>query len=183
MKNTFDIRGDIAAITLRRNDGSSMETIISAADLPIVSSFHGTWFARWNRPNRSFYVVGNEKQAGGHRGMTRGTVRLHRLIAAAPNGADVDHINHDTLDNRRVNLRVVTRTQNCLNKRTQKNSKSGVPGVCWNKQCRKWHAHIGHQGKKHYLGLFAEFDDAVRAVSEARARFISGVKIDDGEGV
>ena len=58
------------------------------------------------------------------------TLYMHRLIMGEPKGKQVDHWNHDTLDNRRSNLRIVTNRQNNENRAgAYKNSKSGIRGV------------------------------------------------------
>jgi len=57
------------------------------------------------------------------------TTLMHRVIMDAPKGMDVDHINGDTLDNRKQNLRLCTRSQNCMNKKLRSDSQSGYKGV------------------------------------------------------
>lgn len=97
------------------------------------------------------------------------TIRMHRLILGATPGVEVDHINHDGLDNRRSNLRLCTRSQNMRNIRLIQVSTSGIKGVYWNKQHQKWRAQIMVEGKKIYLGSFAsaeEAGDAYRAAAE-----------------
>ena len=60
-----------------------------------------------------------------------GRCLLHCVIMDAQPGELVDHINHDTLDNRRENLRKTTKAVNCQNRSgAQKNSKSGIKGIC-----------------------------------------------------
>ena len=54
---------------------------------------------------------------------------IHRVVMGNPEGMDVDHINGDRLDNRKVNLRVCTRSQNSQNKKLRSDSKSGFKGV------------------------------------------------------
>ena len=54
---------------------------------------------------------------------------IHRLVMGNPRGMFVDHINGDTLDNRKENLRVCTRSQNSQNQRLKSHSKSGYKGV------------------------------------------------------
>lgn len=93
---------------------------------------------------------------------------LHTFIMNPPPGYEVDHINGNTFDNRRANLRTVTRSQNLMNRRKQKPSvSSSFKGVCWNKQCRKWQATISSNGKSKYLGLFVLERDAAKAYNNA----------------
>jgi hypothetical protein len=56
-------------------------------------------------------------------------VLMHRLLLDAPDGIEVDHVNHDTLDNRRCNMRLASRTENARNRRVQKNNVLGLKGV------------------------------------------------------
>ena len=69
-------------------------------------------------------------------------IRMHRMLTNAPNGMDVDHINHNGLDNQRNNLRICTRQQNSRNARPQKGYTSRFKGVCWDKDRNKWVSHI-----------------------------------------
>lgn len=55
--------------------------------------------------------------------------RLHRWLLCAPDGVLVDHRNLDTLDNRRLNLRLASRTQNKANSRKYKNNRHTYKGV------------------------------------------------------
>ncbi len=96
---------------------------------------------------------------------------LHRVVAGAGRGVTVDHINHDTFDNRRENLRVCGHAENISNRSgANKNSKSGIRGVFWNKRTKRWHADIRVAGEKKYLGVFASADAGV-AVIAARLKY------------
>jgi hypothetical protein len=76
----------------------------------------------------------------------------------------VDHINHDSLDNRACNLRLVTPSANIQNQRKRRDSKSKYKGVSWHERAGKWMAQISINGKRLYAGLHIEEDDAARAV-------------------
>lgn len=84
---------------------------------------------------------------------------------------EVDHINHVITDNRAVNLRKVTRTQNNRNASRRKDNTSGVTGVYWNKPGQKWRAQIFVDGKYVTLGLYGSLLDAVCARKAAEVRF------------
>ncbi|AJA41418.1 HNH endonuclease [Geobacillus virus E3] len=90
-------------------------------------------------------------------------VRMHRYILNAPKGKDVDHINHVRHDNRKSNLRIVTRSQNNMNKGLQSNSTSGYKGVNFCKDRNKWKAVIKINGKNIHLGYFNNKEDAIKA--------------------
>lgn len=56
-------------------------------------------------------------------------------------------------------------------KTVRKNNTSGVPGVEWHARKQRWRATICFKGKRHYLGVYTRFDDAVKARKDAEARF------------
>jgi len=87
-------------------------------------------------------------------------IRMHRLINQTPEGADTDHINRNKIDNRRGNLRTVTRSQNNMNTGLWKHNTSGVKGVTWDKFRYKWIAQIHIKGKHIHLGRYEELDSA-----------------------
>lgn len=91
-------------------------------------------------------------------------VRMHRLIMNINNSnVIIDHINHNTLDNRKSNLRIVNYSQNNMNKSIQKNNTSGVVGVSLDKEVGKWRAYIKVNNKQKELGHFDNFEDARHA--------------------
>ena len=94
-------------------------------------------------------------------------VKMHRMIINAPSDKDVDHINGDTLDNRKSNLRLCNQSQNQANRKMNKNNKSGYRGVHWDEQGRRWKAQIKVNGKKIGLGLFYDKNEAALAYNIA----------------
>lgn len=117
------------------------------------------WYANYLRDIDGYYAVRSERLP------VRRQVYMHRLIIDAPKGKVVDHINHNSLDNRRSNLRIVSRRQNSQNKKG--NSSSKYPGVSWNKREKKWYATILIGNKRIHLGIFKEEIDAAKAYEKA----------------
>lgn len=97
------------------------------------------------------------------------SVAMHRQILWLPQGdpRKGDHINGDTLDNRRSNLRTVTDAQNCHNRALSKLNKSGYKGVSWHKGMRQWAAQITCHGRVIHLGYRRELEEAVVLRKEA----------------
>jgi hypothetical protein len=95
-----------------------------------------------------FYAIRSVRVNGKKRG-----VLMHRLIAGAVAGQEVDHQDHCTLNNQRYNLRLCTKTQNLGNQLLRKKSISGFKGV-YRHTNGKWAAKIRVNGKGKYLGLF-----------------------------
>lgn len=96
--------------------------------------------------------------------------RMHRQVLGFPSRAlDVDHINGDTLDNRRVNLRACSRSQNNMNARKRPNTTSRFKGVCWLSRDRRWVAQIAVGGKQTKIGYFKTEVEAARAYNAAAA--------------
>lgn len=87
-------------------------------------------------------------------------IRMHRVISGASSGEVIDHANGDKLDNRRANLRRATHSQNSMNSKVPKDNKSGVKGVFWNTGLGRWQASICLDGKRLYLGVFKDVEEA-----------------------
>lgn len=115
--------------------------------------------------NRSQYIKLGVKKYGSK------VIRMHRLINNTPDGFFTDHINQNKLDNRKSNLRTVTKSQNGFNRPKQLNNSSGVKGVTPHSQRRGWTSEIMIQGKRFYLGYFTIFSDAVNARKKAEQTY------------
>jgi hypothetical protein len=90
-------------------------------------------------------------------------ISMHTLIMETPKGREVDHINRDKLDNRRVNLRIVTRSINSHNKPAQSNNTTGHKGVYWAAYTNRYRVLIKINGTQIHVGYFKNLSDAIRA--------------------
>lgn len=100
--------------------------------------------------NKKWHLLDGRYAANGHS-------YLHRLIMNAPKGKVVDHLNHNTLDCRKKNLRVVSQTENCQNVKS--------PGYYFDKFTNTWHVEY----KKVNFGRYKTENEAKRAVRLARS--------------
>ena len=100
-------------------------------------------------------------------------VLMHRQILGLTDPKiQGDHRNHDTLDNRRENIRAATHSQNQQNRPgLDSHNTSGFRGVSWNKKRKKWVANIGVGGKYKYLGLFTDINKAAAVYSAANRKY------------
>ena len=156
--NSFTHRSDgVTEIILERREGDHLVCLIDTTDYDSVKRHR--WHA--GKSDNTYYVATEiKKPDGGHT-----TLRLHQLLLS---GADeVDHKLGNGLDNRRINLRAATRSQNEVNKSKRTNTSSKFRGVYWYKRTKKFRAHIEIQGKNISLGYFVSEFDAARAYDAA----------------
>jgi len=102
------------------------------------------WCACWYKRPKTFYAKRRIIKEDGR----NSTQYLHRFILNAPQSKQVDHRNHNGLDNTKGNIRLVTNGQNSLNSRPSANMSSKYKGV--HKQGRKWHARISYNKDSNY---------------------------------
>ena len=99
----------------------------------------------------------------------------HRVAWALYHGAwpdkQIDHINGNIKDNRIVNLRCVSMTENARNQKRPCTNKSGFIGVHWDKKASKWRAAIGVNRKKIILGYYDNITDAANARQTAEKKY------------
>jgi hypothetical protein len=98
----------------------------------------------------------------------KGRIYMHREVINAPVDCQVDHVNHDGLDNRRDNLRLCTVSQNQGNSRKQnRETTSRYKGVSWHSRDRRWRAQIRYGKEKVHLGQFLSEEEAAYAYDRA----------------
>lgn len=100
--------------------------------------------------------------------VNRKRVYMHRMLLKA---SRIDHINGNTIDNRKSNLRPATQKENTFNHSRNKNNTSGFKGVSWHKSTNKWRAYISPNNKMKSLGLYSNKEDAARAYNEAAKEY------------
>lgn len=108
------------------------------------------WAARKDH-NENFYAVRSSSVNG-----KQYAIYMSRQVLGLEYGdkKETDHKNHNTLDNRRNNLRTCTHQENLMNQKSHLNSTSKFRGVYWDKLLGKWRAQIRKDGKVKHLGVF-----------------------------
>ena len=114
------------------------------------------WFVQ-EQKNGDYYAVRKEQHGGK---VTK--IYMHREILDAQPGEDVDHLHFQTLDNRKSEIRLCTRSQNCQHARLRAESKTGYKGVRYSRNKVGFQAFITKNGKRRYLGSFR---DAIAAAA------------------
>ena len=83
---------------------------------------------------------------------------LHRIVTRCPNNKDVDHINHDILDNRKQNLRICTRSENNFNRVAANcTSTTGIRGVFYDKRKNRYRAEFTFNNEHYDFGTFKSY--------------------------
>lgn len=136
---------------------------VAIVDDDVYQSLLGrNWTAYYSRITKTYYATCSSK---------RKSLRMHRLILDAPSGMDVDHKNGDTLDNRRENLRIATRAQNCANRKRPVTNRTGSKCVFWRKDRSRYCVTLGVNGKRIYIGYFKSFEEARAAYEKAAMQY------------
>ena len=137
--------------------------IVDDEDFDYINQFK--WFADRQKNNKFYAVNKSTKINNVYR-----NIKMHRLILRNNTHLHTDHINGDTLDNRRCNLRICTAQQNSCNKPKNITNKSGYKGVFYNKKSKMYVASIKHNYKNQHLGCFYFAKQAAKAYNLAAQR-------------
>ena len=132
------------------------------------------WYAAksWGdkfRAERNLSAAESRNLGKGH-----GVARMHAQILSTAAGQMVDHINGDSLDNRRGNLRLTCKAGNGMNRGIPATNTSGFKGVCfykWAKRTKPWYAQIGYLGKFKRIGYYSTPEEAARAYDAAALEY------------
>jgi hypothetical protein len=147
--NSYTIDGDTVLVDVSTPSHPNTRAIIDIDDLGKVIDGISRWHAA-KAGNGLLYVYRKHQSQ-----------KLHRLILGFPDGLEVDHVNGDSLDNRKSNLRSVTRKENARNTKLYSDNKTGHSGVCVVKGRYAVYAVI--EDKNTYLGTYDNLGDAIEA--------------------
>ncbi|OAJ75137.1 hypothetical protein AYJ08_05835 [Brevibacillus sp. SKDU10] len=128
-------------------------TIVDDEEFEPLSKYK--WFA--TKCGNSYYAA---------RRLNGKTILMHRYIMNPENRLVVDHVDGDSLNNQKSNLRICSKAQNNRNQRIKTNNKSGYKGVYWREEKGKWQGSMRHNSKTVYLGLFTDQEEAARAYNQ-----------------
>lgn len=129
----------------------------------LVDDENFDFLMQWKWQYRHGYATRNQKIGNYYK-----NIFMHRVINKTPEDMETDHVNRNRLDNRKNNLRTVTKRQNQHNRGLSSNNKSGINGISWDACARKWKAQIRIDDKQTHLGLFIDLEEAasVRKLAE-----------------
>lgn len=151
--NEIRIYDDYAEIDTYDNQGNLFKTYkLDIEDVPILNNHKWRTIIKKRKTNgiiKKTYYLGT-----GH------SIYFHRLITGNPN-CEVDHINKDTLDNRKNNLSFKSNSDNRINTNMRTNNTTQIKGVCYNKKTKEYHVEFGYLNKRYYSKHFKIIEEAV----------------------
>jgi len=124
---------------------TELVALVDDSDYDIVSTYN--WHL--HKSGHKFYAKTSIYNSG-----YQCSLYLHRLIMGVNPEFEIDHINGDSLDCQRSNMRVTNRTGNMRNKSPHRNGTSRFKGVSWHKATKKWTTCIYINKKQHTIGYF-----------------------------
>lgn len=162
--NEYKICGDYSIIYIKNRKHGILECKIDTEDLNKVLNYR--WYASYKSDINTFYVS-SEKFNKTERFI------LHRVVTSCPNGLQVDHINHNGLDNRKSNLIVCNQFQNQQNRKScsASNKYSKILNVNWNSQANKWQVKMTINHKQRHFGYFDNLEEAKNVAIEMRKKY------------
>ena len=173
MKNEYKTKGDVTEIYIVRLNGEKFTCLIDTEDLPKLIKRGRKWsvdlpvndkYGRYK--SRLPYAVSSEV-------LECGKIiypKMHRLLTNAKEGEVVDHINGNTLDNRKCNLRRVTNFENQQNRRgANVNSATGLRNINYCKERKTWNVQIMINGKR-FRKRYKDLEEAKHKTHEIRER-------------
>lgn len=165
--NEYILHDDYAALLVTRRNGDKYEIQVDIPDLYTLKEIGYRWCVKYNKNNKSWYAHTNMYSTWKNGSVKHKNVRIHTVLLGCEEEEPVDHINHNTLDNRRSNIRTVADENNSRNRKGKNiNNKSGYRNVSW--RYNKWIVQLQIDGKNTVLGSFDDVDEAGRFAEEMR---------------
>ena len=160
LKDKIYFENDYAYIILQKNN-ITKKVLFDIEDIEKVNQYK--WHLHLRKSDMRYDACANTYF---DKNKKRKYINMPRFILNYSGNKTFDHINRDTLDNRKSNLKICSVLENNQNKNT---NTSGCVGVCWDKNRNKWHVMF----KSKNLGRFNSYDEAVKARKQAEREYFN----------
>jgi hypothetical protein len=164
--------------------GKDKMAIIDDEDWPKLERYN--WYTSYTAQGKPYvkatYFVRHNDPVDPDKGHTK-SVLMHRIIMGLEKGdtRKVDHIDHNTFDNRKSNLRVCSNTDNAKNSVIGERNTSGFKGVSWSTRDEKWEAYITVDKKKINLGKYEDIYEAADVYDDAALKYFGEYALTNAE--
>lgn len=165
--NQYDLSGEYGIGTC---SNTKHKFLFDIEDYDLIKKY------TWREDSNGYIVASLDRNID-----NRSCIMLHRLIMGVDENdkIEIDHIGHNTFDNRKKSLRIVNHSQNISNAGLRNHNTSGFTGVSWSNKDKRWIASITSNNNVIRLGSFKVFDDAVSARKEAEDKYFGEYSYDN----
>lgn len=162
--NDYEIKDDHAVFFIINRKNMKFEVIVDLDDLQRLIEYDYKWQSWYNKNNDSWYIRRSDYYVNEKGKSSPKRLMLHRWVINVSSKEDyVDHINHNTMDNRKCNLRITNNSENSKHRKgANKNNKTtGVRNVCYVQDENIYRVQIMKNGER-FLWIFPanQFDEA-----------------------
>lgn len=167
----YQIDEKVAYLHIKNRKDEIFTVILDKEDLDKVINYKYKWCPLYNKWLDDYYI-----RATRYDGTVDGkpiytTVLLHQFIMDVEGSIHVDHINNNPRDNRKLNLRIISKSDNAINRKgLNTNNVSGERNVSWSESTKRWLVQLQVNGKNKCFGRFKEneLDKAIKLAIEKR---------------
>lgn len=153
-QNTIILKETHAELIINSPKYGIKTVLINLDDVDKIKN--NCWVLQYTKGINNFYVQTKDQN-------TKNTIRLHRYLMNCPKDLVVDHINHNTLDNRKSNLRICSQSENMINTNKRVNNTTGYKNIYNCRTIDYYCVAMMRKNKRHTIGYFKKLEDAVLA--------------------
>ena len=166
-KNNFVIKDDYAELHIEtKREEKPVIILIDKEDIERIN--FTKWSLKYDKTVDNYYVYAWER----NNYKNRKRIILHRFLTNCPDDMQVDHINRDTKDNRKSNLRICTQVENANNKGFYKNNTTGYKNICINNKNGGYRLEI----KRNKQIVLKQFSKNLQELVKIRDEFLANEK-------
>lgn len=177
MKNRYELIKGVYHIYLSNKKGEEYSCLVDEIGFSKLKEFKYKWHLIWSNTTKGYYAKATQYNGIQNGKPSYETVLMHRYLMDCPKDMTVDHLNYNTLDNRRENLRVVTLLENNQNRQNKANkgSTTGVRNVTYCKINKKYIVQFYYEGKVLQMGRFNTLKEAEEYANKNRHKYYKNI--------